>query len=87
MSNHQDEKSTQLNNHLDMMDKVIDALGSAVGIANSIHDISTGTISYTPQEKDYTMIRELYKNDDARPIIDKFVEVGKIDKAMLGLDT
>lgn len=75
----------RLVSHMDLMDEVIDALGNMVGIKDSQPDIENGSISYTPQTPNAEKIQRLYKNPQARPMIDKFFELGNIDKAKYGL--
>lgn len=69
------------------MDDAIVALGNAVGAGNITPDIDNGTVSYERRAKDFTKIQELYKNKHAKPMIDQFCEMGKIDKSMFGINT
>ena len=72
---------------LDIMEKVIRALEHASGIKQSFPNMAEGKISFIPQEKDFAELQRLYKDQNARPFIDKFFEIGKIDKAKFGLGT
>lgn len=69
----------------DPMDKVISAFEDAVGINKP--DIKQGTtiMTFIPKEKDFTALRELYGDPATKHIIDKFLEIGNIDKSVVGL--
>lgn len=76
----------EMERKLDIMRDVIEALEEAFGIAFLGHDETKFTISYNFQNGNCAKLQELYKNDEARRLIDKFLEVGKIDHAKFGFN-
>lgn len=67
-------KIEEVKRALDITDEVISAIEAALGITNVKTEIESRAISYTPGEKDFTKLQKLYKNPEAKPLIDKFIE-------------
>ena len=87
-SKYQEARAGLLEEHFGMMDKVIVALGHALGIKDQVVDLTNmmdPKLMHTTQECDPTELQELYNDPRARFMIDKFIEVGKVDRARLGL--
>lgn len=67
------------------IEDILDAMEMAMGVKTTDIDMDGGKISYEQQEPDTEKLRELYTNPLYRPLIDKFFEVGNVDKTKFGL--
>ena len=70
----------------DSIEQVLSAIEHALGIKTESVDMATGKLTISIREIDVSHIRKLYKDPRFRVLIDKFLEVGKVDKSKLGLE-
>jgi len=78
-------KMNEIEFALKTSEKVIGAIEKAVGVKIGKYNVSKNTMPFSKVQIDTTEIKELYKDDFYKPLIDKFLELGKIDPKRIGL--
>jgi hypothetical protein len=71
--------------YIEIMEQITTALGLALGIKDIDADMDRGSVVYHKCPKSPEMLLKLYDDIRYRPFIDKFVEIGKVDRQKLGL--
>lgn len=69
----------------DLTEKVISAFENAVGINRPNVNLETGAMAYTSKEKDFTALQKLYGDPATKYLVEKMLEIGNIDKSVVGL--
>lgn len=76
-------KVTDMTDSLKQMDRILTAAEQAMGIRQTVVRRDDGKITVFGQEADPRELQRLYRDPQARPLIDKMVETGVLNKAMV----